>query len=876
MDMLKSLLENYRYMIPVRLKLKNFLPYRGEIPPLTFEGIHLACISGDNGSGKTSIVDAMTWALWGKSRVGSKSTGDDDLISQGETDTSVTFDFRAGDGQVYRVERRRTKSKKSSTGGQSELNLFLVSDEGVSNISGSIMSETADKITNLLQLDYETFINSAYLKQGEAGHFTDLTPNKRKEVLGAILNLNIYDRLSETAKTKADNAAASKKMLSDSVAMEQEKLAQETEIESALATAVQESANAEFGLKEKQAVLDELKRTRQLVESQQQSLIQAEAGVREITGDLAQKQAELETNGQRITKYQQIITSKKSIEAGYARFQAAGKRNTEFNQKLMAVRRLDEQTKSLESAITKAVSEAVATREYWQTKFDELAAMATELPKMKESLAELNREMTQLVEKEKYLEGITAAIQELKTDNARIQAEVAGLSKQLRENEGKSKLLSESQEAACPVCETELSRERLTTVLNKYQSDNTSINKLLDTLAASQTENARKSRELEGELETVGKLKAERSRLTNLEARLLHDIEEAEKAAGRLPEGEKQLAELNRKIETNDFAPEERRQLAELESQIKAVGYDADEHQRTSETLRELEPFDRQHRELAEAEKLLAADEQSRLSIEASIAELKKRLTLREQETGKLRAKLAELPSVDEAVLRDAEALVAGLKQQATATAQKTGVLQQSLAQLQELKKDITAKTTEIRRQAETESIYRDLQKYFGRNCIQAGLIENAIPKMEAEANQLLARMTDNRMSLKLELQRLTRKGETNETFDIKVSDELGTRDYDLFSGGEAFRINFALRLALSRLLADRTGAPLRTLIIDEGFGTQDAAGIDKLKEAIASIQDQFDCILVITHIEEFKDAFPARIEVYKTADGSNIQINYN
>jgi exonuclease SbcC len=136
--------------------------------------------------------------------------------------------------------------------------------------------------------------------------------------------------------------------------------------------------------------------------------------------------------------------------------------------------------------------------------------------------------------------------------------------------------------------------------------------------------------------------------------------------------------------------------------------------------------------------------------------------------------------------------------------------------------------------------------------------------------------MTDNRMSLKIEPMRATRKGDMIDTFDIKIGDELGTRDYDLFSGGEAFRINFALRLALSRLLAHRAGAPLRTLIIDEGFGTQDASGIEKLKEAISSIRDQFECILVITHIEEFKDAFPARIEVFKTADGSDIRVSYN
>ena len=95
-----------------------------------------------------------------------------------------------------------------------------------------------------------------------------------------------------------------------------------------------------------------------------------------------------------------------------------------------------------------------------------------------------------------------------------------------------------------------------------------------------------------------------------------------------------------------------------------------------------------------------------------------------------------------------------------------------------------------------------------------------------------------------------------------------------MFSGGEAFRINFAVRIALSRLLARRAGAPLPTLIIDEGFGTQDEYGIEKLKEAINSIQDDFDKILVITHLDELKDAFPARIDVVKTAEGSTISVN--
>ena len=153
-------------------------------------------------------------------------------------------------------------------------------------------------------------------------------------------------------------------------------------------------------------------------------------------------------------------------------------------------------------------------------------------------------------------------------------------------------------------------------------------------------------------------------------------------------------------------------------------------------------------------------------------------------------------------------------------------------------------------------------------------LIEMALPEIEAEANKLLGRMTDNRMHVKMETQRETKKGSLLETLDINVSDELGTRNYEMFSGGEAFRINFAIRIALSKLLARRAGAPLPTLIIDEGFGTQDSVGLEKLKEAINSIQEDFDKIIVITHIEELKDAFPIRIDVIKTAEGSTLSVS--
>lgn len=129
-------------------------------------------------------------------------------------------------------------------------------------------------------------------------------------------------------------------------------------------------------------------------------------------------------------------------------------------------------------------------------------------------------------------------------------------------------------------------------------------------------------------------------------------------------------------------------------------------------------------------------------------------------------------------------------------------------------------------------------------------------------------------MSVHFETQRASKKGNTIETLDIRIADENGPRSYELYSGGEAFRINFAIRIALSKLLARRAGAQLQTLIIDEGFGAQDSSGRQSLVEAINSIKDGFARILVITHIEELKDAFPVRIDVFKTPRGSQITIN--
>jgi exonuclease SbcC len=174
-------------MIPVQLILKNFLSYRDAT--LDFRGLHTACICGSNGAGKSSLLEAITWAIWGQSRAGVE----DDVIHSGAKEVRVDFTFQSNQ-QIYRVIRTRPR------GGTGVLEFQVETPSGFRALTGKGVRATQDVILEHIKLDYETFINSAYLRQGRADEFMLKRPNERKEILAELLKLNQYDELEERAK----------------------------------------------------------------------------------------------------------------------------------------------------------------------------------------------------------------------------------------------------------------------------------------------------------------------------------------------------------------------------------------------------------------------------------------------------------------------------------------------------------------------------------------------------------------------------------------------------------------------------------------------------------------------------------------------------
>ncbi|HEX3722627.1 MAG TPA: SMC family ATPase, partial [Nitrolancea sp.] len=158
---------------------------------IDLRGIRVACLSGENGAGKSALLDSITWALWGKARVNS----DRELIALNATEMEVTFGFELDD-QEFRVTRRRTRAGA----GQLALDLQTLDETRWRTISGATARETQKAIDRLLKMDYDTFINSAFILQGRADEFTMKTPALRKQTLAEILSLSEYDRYEELAR----------------------------------------------------------------------------------------------------------------------------------------------------------------------------------------------------------------------------------------------------------------------------------------------------------------------------------------------------------------------------------------------------------------------------------------------------------------------------------------------------------------------------------------------------------------------------------------------------------------------------------------------------------------------------------------------------
>ncbi|WP_159785969.1 SbcC/MukB-like Walker B domain-containing protein [Sodalinema gerasimenkoae] len=282
---------------------------------------------------------------------------------------------------------------------------------------------------------------------------------------------------------------------------------------------------------------------------------------------------------------------------------------------------------------------------------------------------------------------------------------------------------------------------------------------------------------------------------------------------------------------------------------------------------------------------LLENAQQALPGLEEQLGHLGDRLKTRQQELEQwqqqmqaTQAALADCPDCSQEMAQVQTQLEQGRSQLNDRSAQ-LGRLQQQQQHRQAQQAHLEEQRQQLARSQRQHRVYQELTQAFGKNGIQALTIETVLPQLEAEANQFLARLSANQLHVQFVTQRASKGSKKTrkliDTLDIYIADARGTRAYETYSGGEAFRINFAIRLALAKLLAQRSGAALQLLVIDEGFGTQDDRGCERLVSAIEAIAPDFACILAVTHIPHLKEAFQTHVEVVKTDAGSQVCVSH-
>ncbi len=856
-------------MIPVKLSLRNFMPYRDNVPPLYFNDIHTASIWGDNGNGKSSLIDAITWALWGKTRAKS----DDDIIHLGQDETEVEFDFTVGEN-LYRVIRKHARPKSRRASGQSLLEFQISSGNGFKSISGNTMTQTQQEIIDILHMDYSTFINSAYLRQGHADEFTQQQPVKRKEVLSNILGLSRYDKLEDRAKELAREQEMKKNWAEKEIADIGQELAKKPEYEAELEKEQDELSEIDKMVLEKERDLNELRQRKELLENKKQQADRIDRHIAESTRTKEYLENQIIQLSTRIQEYERLIARRSTLEEGYGKYTEAKKLNEELDRKLRLVTALNEKKHKLEMSIVQSSQTLLTEHSHTENNVAKLDEAFRKLPELKSEIIQAQEKLKGLVADEEEINRKTELIKTTQNEIHSLQLGNIQLEKEIVEITEKLALLSSQTGAKCPLCERDLGEEHRILIEKKYtrekQDKSRTILETIERIDAKTSE----LKSAESEVSQLTKKLKEATTAAQSKINLLNrDIQETEKTGTQLEEERNRLADIEERISSREYAVEDQKSLGRVEDELAGLDYDSIKHELVRENVSGLAQYEEPKRKLDEALKNINSEKESATRAEQTVIELKKTIEEDRKSKEEFVAELTLLPGLaDKVSAGESEYRELNLKQKniQESIGRIKGILQRST----ELEERVRTKKNELEHAVKEEQIYRDLSRAFGKRGIQAWLIEIALPEIEVETNKLLGRMTDNRMSVKIETQRETKKGDTVETLDIKIADELGTRNYEMFSGGEAFRINFAIRIALSKLLARRAGAPLPTIIIDEGFGTQDSNGLEKLKEAIISIQDDFKKILVVTHIEELRDAFPTRIDIIKTADGSTIQVN--
>ncbi|MDE7181407.1 MAG: SMC family ATPase [Clostridia bacterium] len=914
-------------MRPLKLKLSAFGPYAGEtvldLTKLGESGLYL--ITGDTGAGKTTIFDAITFALYGKASGENRAP---DMFrskyASPEAPTYVELTFAYG-GKVYKVTRNPEYERPSKRGGGVTVekpNAELILPDG-KPITG--VKDVDAYVAEIIGIDCNQFTRIAMIAQGDFQKLLFSSTEERKKIFRKIFHTGLFGILQD--KLKVANSQLRDEYYAASESVRQYIGGITCADDDVKYIEVRKAKSGELPFAETLALIDELidedlKRQKTVTEAAKK----LDEAAEELTKKLA-KAEERAKNAEDLKRYklmldeypQKLAALKEVYEKNKGMLpekEKAEKTAAEIGAHLPEYDELEEKRKSLylsEQKVKNYGDRADALAEDKKRSAEDIAALKAEQKSLDgagEKKVKLEAERAQAVENGKKLTALKGEVEGYSELLARVKsaqqqyklfADLAAQSKEVYDKanraylDGQAGILAETlmEGAPCPVCgSTSHPRlaKRAQTAPTADELEN--LKKNSDKRAEDAAEESRKAGSLNGQAEE--KKKAIEKQFGEINIEFGADAEEKlaaeiEKLRNCVRDIDGAIAAEKARTERKDLLdkqiPEREAALAEIDENIlklktELANAEADK-KACAERITSLQgklKFASKAEAQAEIKKL----EDAAANIAAAIESSANKVSECEKNIGILKGNIAQLEKLLSGAAADDLEKLAEQKRAADIQKAEFSEKQKELHTRVNInrtaRENITAKAADLKRTEEKWRWVKALsdtangnlsgkEKIMLETYVQTTYFERII----ARANTRFMVMSGGQYELKRRKEAESYRSQSGLELDV-IDHYNGTeRSVKTLSGGEQFKASLSLALGLSdEIQSSAGGIRLDTMFVDEGFGSLDGDSLEQAMRALVTLADGNRLVGIISHVGDLKQKIDKKIVVTKDKSGGS------
>jgi exonuclease SbcC len=792
-------------MRPLRLELEGFTSF-AEHTALDFSELDLFAITGPTGAGKSSLIDALIFALYGwVPRVGKEYR---QLISHGAERLAVQLEFQVG-AERFRVSRNVRKSD-----GRVQARLDRLVDGTAESVAGRVQ-EIESEIERVIGLDHDAFTRSVVLPQGEFDRFLKGKPEERRKILVSLLNLRVYEDMQRIANARAAKATTQAEFIAQQLA---------SDYADATPLRLAEQRKALKG------VQGEHKRAEAARETIEEGLTIARL-IRTARRDLAAVEADLATAKQRVAQ---------SVRAE----QDGVRQQAEIEKKLDALAKEGKAIGFDESRYLELLGTIPRVQGYAEATVraaelgGRLAATEKSVVETRAALGVLDKEDPAL---EKRHATATLALRQHKEslEDLKRRHAAAALRKGLRRGD------------VCPVCERPLDHVPAAHVpaLDAAEGAVAAAEREVDALRQRRTELNAERKRMEADATRLEKERKDTQQKLQSEGKaidsLRRDLAKTGFAADELKESDRLLVALERERQRLHKAKEANERLRSRREKLEKEKGDiattiAAARARAAEGKKQIADFARrktkaEHEYEREHDRLLALAEKHGWE--------------------EIQAPPHAHDEVD--VLESRSRAVAAELQRLARQSAELETTVKNLQQMIERAAELERERQSLRSSA---ALANELAASLRANQFIAYIQEEALGVLAEDGSKHLDTLSQGRYALACDEQEFS-------VVDHWNADEV--RSVKTLSGGESFLASLALALALAERLAsfsaeDKAQQRLESLFLDEGFGMLDRDTLEVVVQGIEALHGGQRMVGVVTHIPDLAERMPVRVQVAK------------